>query len=234
MVHHQKVADGNAPTHKNPHFRLRTTLHSYICALLLQSDAAAATSKAEATAAMSLEITAQREKMRDELEKAALTAERNTLMQGLVLSESERRKKVRTFNQGARLGAPWRTFPACVFSLVLVASAISTWGFGLLCLCFWVDRPAAPIRCRTAVGCYFASIALASRRRALRPSHLFLPRFVPFSSPRHRTAAQQDGGLEGKDPRLRACSSIQHQGESPWLHGGGLRTGKDDHRRSGS
>lgn len=47
---------------------------------------------------MSLEVTAQREKMRAELEKAELTAERNALLQGLVLSESERRKKVSPFN----------------------------------------------------------------------------------------------------------------------------------------
>ncbi|CAM9141926.1 unnamed protein product [Scytosiphon promiscuus] len=59
-----------------------------------QSDAAAATSKADATAAAELEVSTQREKMKVELEKAALTAERNTLLQALVLSESERRKKL--------------------------------------------------------------------------------------------------------------------------------------------
>lgn len=78
----------------NARLRLRITLYSSFLVFLLQSDAAAATSKAEATAAMNLEITPQREKMRAELEKAELTAGRNTLLQGLVLSESERRKKV--------------------------------------------------------------------------------------------------------------------------------------------
>ncbi|CAM9709129.1 unnamed protein product [Pylaiella littoralis] len=59
-----------------------------------QSDAAAATSKAKATTALVVDVSAQREKMRRELEKAELTAKWNTLLQGLVLSESERRKKL--------------------------------------------------------------------------------------------------------------------------------------------
>ncbi|CAM9809238.1 unnamed protein product [Ectocarpus fasciculatus] len=59
-----------------------------------QSDAAAATSKAEATAALEATVSEQREKMRAELERAVLTAERNALLQGLVMSESERRKKL--------------------------------------------------------------------------------------------------------------------------------------------
>ena len=62
--------------------------------VFLQSDAAAAKSKAEATAATWAQVSVQREQLRVELEKAALTAERNVLLQGLVLSESERRKKV--------------------------------------------------------------------------------------------------------------------------------------------
>lgn len=63
--------------------------------IIPQSDAAAATSKAESMAATELEVSTQRKKMKAELERAALTAERNTLLQALVLSESERRKKVR-------------------------------------------------------------------------------------------------------------------------------------------
>lgn len=112
----------------------RYTHLSFFFMLLLQSDAAAATSKAEATAAMSLEVTAQREKMRAELEKAELTAERNTLLQGLVLSESERRKKVRLLLSGAlvlRAGVspcclfrwPWWWRP-CVQSTYVVSSGL--------------------------------------------------------------------------------------------------------------
>lgn len=85
-----------------------------LCFVFLpQSDAAASTSKAEAIAATCVEVTAQREKMRAELEKAALTAERNTLLQGLVLSESERRKKVGSLFQGACV--PCRNFCCCLF-----------------------------------------------------------------------------------------------------------------------
>ncbi len=69
---------------------------SYSLTTSSQSDAAAAKSKAEATAAMEVEVLAKRENMRAELEKAEMTSGHNTLLQGLVLSESERRKKVRS------------------------------------------------------------------------------------------------------------------------------------------
>lgn len=60
----------------------------------VQSDASAATSKAESTAAAVVQVLAEREQLRENLEHAAITAERNGLLQGLVISESERRKKV--------------------------------------------------------------------------------------------------------------------------------------------
>lgn len=68
---------------------------AFVVPVLPQSDAAAATSKAEATAALEATVSEQRDKMKAELERAILTAERNALLQGLVMSESERRKKVR-------------------------------------------------------------------------------------------------------------------------------------------
>lgn len=75
---------------------------------------------------MSLEVMAQREKMRAELEKAELTAERNTLLQGLVLSESERRKKVRNLVPGTLCSMPHAgVFPAAFFfPLIMVAEAV--------------------------------------------------------------------------------------------------------------
>ena len=59
-----------------------------------QSDTAAAISKAESSKAMLGEISTQEENMREELLKIELMAKRNTLLQGLITSESERRKKV--------------------------------------------------------------------------------------------------------------------------------------------
>lgn len=65
-----------------------------------QSDAVAAKNKADGAAAVWKEVSAQQEKMRAELERAALTAKRNALLQGLVASESERRKMASTEEKG--------------------------------------------------------------------------------------------------------------------------------------
>lgn len=59
-----------------------------------QSDTAAAISKTESSKVTLGEVLAQEEKLREEVGKIELMAERNTLLQGLITSESERRKKV--------------------------------------------------------------------------------------------------------------------------------------------
>ncbi|CAM9186530.1 unnamed protein product [Ascophyllum nodosum] len=58
-----------------------------------QSDAAAATSKAENANAIWAEVSAQQETMRADVERITFVAEQNTLLQGMIASESERRKK---------------------------------------------------------------------------------------------------------------------------------------------
>ena len=59
----------------------------------MQSDAAAATSKAENANAIWAEVSAQQETMRADVERITFVAEQNTLLQGMIASESERRKK---------------------------------------------------------------------------------------------------------------------------------------------
>lgn len=98
-----------------------------------QSDAIAAKNKADGAAAVWKEVSAQREKMSAELERAALTAKRNALLQGLVASEAERRKMASTEGKGR--GTP---FPYSLTESDLPGLNLRTLRILLLLLFFWL------------------------------------------------------------------------------------------------